>query len=146
MMTISAVFPVQLQRTCHLSWCGVHTESEHQLRLWSSLPVSSWANIYGFLTIHASQTFVNLCRTVAFRSQKLLTSLLLIGIGLRTYTTPAIWDWHCVKRTWLVGASVILVELDSVPTRWVRHGTLPVATIKRKKEKERHYERVLISP
>ena len=41
-------------------------------------PASDWANICGTLTTHASETSVNLCRTIAFRSKNLVITLWLV--------------------------------------------------------------------
>jgi hypothetical protein len=42
---------------------------------------------------------------------------------VRTSTASAILHCYCVERTWLTGAPVILVELDSVAIRWLRQET-----------------------
>ena len=73
-------------------------------------PASNWANIYGILTIHASQKSMNLYRTEPSAERNLITSFGLI----RQCTTSAILHRYCVERMGLIGAPMILVQLDSV--------------------------------
>jgi hypothetical protein len=92
-------------------------------------PASKWANIYGILT---HTILRRLCSFIGLEPSAVgysVTTLCLV----RTSTTSAILHCYCVERTWLTGAPMVLVALDSVAIRWARQETLPGATFKRKK-------------
>ena len=82
-------------------------------------PASNLPNIYGILTIHDSQTSVNIGMepSVITPFLSLSLSLSLIRPQHPPFCTPTV-------NTWLTGTPVILVELDSVAIRWVRQQTL----------------------
>ena len=101
-----------------LKRCGPVTDAL-SIALKPTDPPSNWANVLGILTIHDSRTSVNLCRTGAFCSKKFNHHALLSTC-------------YCVERTWLIGAPVIVVEMNSVAVRWVGQGTLPGAKFKGK--------------
>jgi hypothetical protein len=81
-------------------------------------PASNWANINDIFTIHASQTFIGLEPSAVMNS---VTSLCLIC----TPTTSTILHCYCFDRTWLPGAPMILMELDSFTIWWARQEVLP---------------------
>ena len=141
-------------------WCDSHPELAHQPCLWSLSPllclVSQWgaghkchfhcslngrpsiklANIHGILTIHAFQTSINLYQTGAFRSKKFshhsLPSMYINNCHLHC---------HFNEHMWLTGASMMLVELDSVIIQWVKQESISSTTHKRERERERERER-----
>jgi hypothetical protein len=67
-------------------------------------PASNWANIYGIITIHVSQTSINLNRTGAFRSTKVNPHCLLSTYdhNLRHFALLLWWtrvtDWSTDDR------------------------------------------------
>jgi hypothetical protein len=75
---------------------------------------SKWANIYGILTIRASQVLTLLSQTAAFRTVCLV----------RTSTTSTVLHCYFVERTWLTGAPMILVNLElPLPVGKARNST-----------------------
>jgi len=92
-------------------------------------PASNRANIYGILTISASQTSMNIYQTGAFRTKKFN------GHSLPSTSSHMIRHLHCycVEHTWLTGAPMILVEMDVVAIRWVRQKLYPGPHLKEKK-------------
>jgi hypothetical protein len=87
-------------------------------------PASNRANIYGILTLYASQTSMNLYWTGAFCSKKFnhhsLPSTYILNIC--HFAPPLCWKY-------VTEAPMILVELDSVSIQWVRQETLPGAIL-----------------
>lgn len=63
---------------------------------------SKWADIYGILTMHASQMLTVPSRTGAFHTVCLVC----------TSTTSTVMHCYFVERTWLTGAPVILVKME----------------------------------
>ena len=55
---------------------------------------------------------------------------LITTLGLIRKSTSSILYRYCVKRMWLTGVPMILVQLDSVANRWVRKETLLGETLK----------------
>ena len=77
--------------------------------------------------IHVS----DICESIGLDSSAVRNSVTTLCL-VRVSTISASLHRYCVERTWLTGALMIWVELESAAVWWVRQDTLSRTTFKRK--------------